>query len=971
MSSKLFKVLGCCLVFLFIVSNSVFAAACPTTNIFTTPGTCTYTVPAGVSSIEVFVMGGGGGGGGGCSGVSSTSTCCSGSGGNGGGAAKISHQMVSVTPGQQYEITVGAGGAGSGAGSIYGITGGSSGASSSFGSTVVSAGGAGGDHGWIILEHNGSAGGAGADSSVAGINASAGSAGADEYSQEFGYYIYYGGAGGLGGNGYGAGGGGGGGGVFGGFPSGGNGGTGANGYVRVESGTPCGSAASRTAVAPTTNLCAPNRGTASKVSGTGSGPFTWTCSSGQAFDSASFLNIVNGAQSSSSSCNGVAKQTIDNNLPGSFTLTMNHQNPSMNGVCMCDTAYPQYQNVKWNVLRTPLGYKITSCASSGRDSFNWPIWKVVIENETAVSCATTVNQNPVVNAGANITITGGSTVTFNDAVVTDPEGDPLSYFWYCGEVGALLNPTSLQAQFVAPTVSSNTSVACQLFAYDDKGGIMFGVKNITVTACSNPGAWTTNAPLPTTRSFVSSAAVNDKIYVIGGNDGCQSNQFDCAVPLNQEYDPVADTWATKAPMLDNRQSVLLAVVNNKIYAMGGQGVAGKSNVNQEYNPATNTWIDKASMPSGYTWNTVAAANNKIYVLGSHVVGQTTVLVNKEYDPATNTWSDKAPPPNAGFLTASVVNNKMYVMDNNINQEYDPVTNTWTAKAGAVMGGSVTSSVVNNKIYVISSTTKEYNPATNTWATGVAIPLAMSAFSSSSVNNKIYTFSPQGNREYCADCCPAGTCGATQIGAAHRILTSGSASLCDYGTVNNFTGTAYGPWLWACNSTSGNSGICSASFSNAAPTISTITGASTINEGATLGLNATATDADGDTSLSYSWTCTGGSLVNGNTATPTYTAPMVTNNTTNTCTVTVSDIFGASVSRTMNITTNDNPVVGACGTANGQRLTVAPTLPAQLCNTGDPSPATPTLTGNTWNWTCVGSSTVSCSATKTLPNWTEQ
>jgi microcystin-dependent protein len=77
----------------------------PTGVNFTTPGgPYTWTVPANVTSISIFVIGGGGGG--------------SGSyyywgGGSGGGAGGYVLAMLNVTPGQQLTINVGAGGAGS------------------------------------------------------------------------------------------------------------------------------------------------------------------------------------------------------------------------------------------------------------------------------------------------------------------------------------------------------------------------------------------------------------------------------------------------------------------------------------------------------------------------------------------------------------------------------------------------------------------------------------------------------------------------------------------------------------------------------------------------------------------------------------------------------------------------------------------------------------------------------------------
>ncbi|MFA4998833.1 MAG: PKD domain-containing protein [Candidatus Paceibacterota bacterium] len=64
----------------------------------------------------------------------------------------------------------------------------------------------------------------------------------------------------------------------------------------------------------------------------------------------------------------------------------------------------------------------------------------------------------------------------------------------------------------------------------------------------------------------------------------------------------------------------------------------------------------------------------------------------------------------------------------------------------------------------------------------------------------------------------------------------------------------------------------------------------IQEGETTTLNGSGSDPDGDP-LTYSWSCTGGSLSSYSTAQPTYTAPSVSSNTYYNCTLTVRDDEG--------------------------------------------------------------------------------
>ena len=65
------------------------------------------------------------------------------------------------------------------------------------------------------------------------------------------------------------------------------------------------------------------------------------------------------------------------------------------------------------------------------------------------------------------------------------------------------------------------------------------------------------------------------------------------------------------------------------------------------------------------------------------------------------------------------------------------------------------------------------------------------------------------------------------------------------------------------------------------------------------LEGSGSDPDGD-SVSYSWTCNGGTLSNSNIAQPVFYAPIVSSDTTYTCTLTVTDSHGASDSDSVNI-----------------------------------------------------------------------
>ena len=90
----------------------------PTVTVtFTAASGCTYTLPAGVTSVSYIVVGGGGGGGGGVT--------TGDKGGQGGRGGEVTNGTLTVASGATVTVTVGAGGSG-GAATRNGVTGGTS-----------------------------------------------------------------------------------------------------------------------------------------------------------------------------------------------------------------------------------------------------------------------------------------------------------------------------------------------------------------------------------------------------------------------------------------------------------------------------------------------------------------------------------------------------------------------------------------------------------------------------------------------------------------------------------------------------------------------------------------------------------------------------------------------------------------------------------------------------------------------------
>lgn len=198
-------------------------------------------------------------------------------------------------------------------------------------------------------------------------------------------------------------------------------------------------------------------------------------------------------------------------------------------------------------------------------------------------------------------------------------------------------------------------------------------------------SWTILEPMPTARSGLGVAVVDGKIYAIGGwNGGFLST--------NEMYDPETDTWTTKQPMPTARCYFALAVYMNKIYVIGGAFgekdivYVGSPGVNEVYDPLTDSWETLEPMPTTRAHLDANVVGGKIYLIDGDAwpFGQSSGGLNEVYDPSTDSWSTKSPMSIAvDYYASAVVDNKIYVIDDGFSetpmptQIYDPENDSWS------------------------------------------------------------------------------------------------------------------------------------------------------------------------------------------------------------------------------------------------------------------------------------------------------
>ena len=251
--------------------------------------------------------------------------------------------------------------------------------------------------------------------------------------------------------------------------------------------------------------------------------------------------------------------------------------------------------------------------------------------------------------------------------------------------------------------------------------------------------WTKKQPMPRPAHHAALAAVNGKIYAFGGFVAPTTT----AIPVGAAWEPIADAWeftpATDswkplAPLPGARGAAIAAAVDGKIYVIGGAttmegskqpfftafGPARVLGTNQVYDPATNTWESRNSMsvPRNHAFSGVV--NGKIYVIGGRtghgfILSATNTDVVEEYDPASDMWSlpkERMPTARSGGASGSD-GRRIYVAGGEVTttelvaafravEAYDPVTNSWTTLPSMLMPRhGAAGAVIGNRFHLVS------------------------------------------------------------------------------------------------------------------------------------------------------------------------------------------------------------------------------------------------------------------------------
>jgi N-acetylneuraminic acid mutarotase len=298
-------------------------------------------------------------------------------------------------------------------------------------------------------------------------------------------------------------------------------------------------------------------------------------------------------------------------------------------------------------------------------------------------------------------------------------------------------------------------------------------KPVSSSADTAEDTWVSKAPMHHARSGLGAAAVNGKIYAIGGStrSGARATFTGGVVGTNEEYDPATDTWTGKMPMPTPREGFAIASYEGKIYCIGGYTANGSiTGVNEVYDSATNKWETKTPMPTPRANLQANVVDDRMYLLGGFIAadnpsGYDVSNVTEVYDPATDTWTRKASSKYSSYgYAAAALDGKIYVLsgsrDNLLttrNIIYDTQSDTWTLGSSAptyfMYGAAVATMglMAPKRIYVFDApcpdlaahpnvplySTQVYDPETDSWVAGADLPTGQIDAAVAVVDDMIY------------------------------------------------------------------------------------------------------------------------------------------------------------------------------------------------------------------------------------------
>ena len=272
------------------------------------------------------------------------------------------------------------------------------------------------------------------------------------------------------------------------------------------------------------------------------------------------------------------------------------------------------------------------------------------------------------------------------------------------------------------------------------GGAQANASPIVINRLVEPGEWGRRAGLLAANSEFALAESNGRVYVLGGYPASRVTSRTVQV-----YDIATDRWQLGPELPQPNNHGMAAAVNGKVYLIGGQttddqqGASAVSTV-YELDPALGAWVEKAPMPTARSGGVAVAHAGRIYVAGGRVPRGNDFAV---YDPATNQWETLPDlPSQRNHITGAAINGRIHIVGGRLgnglsplksdaNEAFDPQTRTWSTAAPMLRGRSGMNGVVARGCFHVwggeapTGMTPDhdyYDPRSNQWSSLANMPI---------------------------------------------------------------------------------------------------------------------------------------------------------------------------------------------------------------------------------------------------------
>jgi hypothetical protein len=128
--------------------------------------------------------------------------------------------------------------------------------------------------------------------------------------------------------------------------------------------------------------------------------------------------------------------------------------------------------------------------------------------------------------------------------------------------------------------------------------------------------WSELTPMPTARGALGGAVIGDKLYAVGGAPPTFSDKPVRPYARLEILDLLTGRWQTGPPLRFPRHHLGTAVLDGKLYVVGGRGFTDFAlPYNERLDPETRRWETLAPLPQGVGGLAAVAAGDEVVAIG--------------------------------------------------------------------------------------------------------------------------------------------------------------------------------------------------------------------------------------------------------------------------------------------------------------------------------------------------------------------